>query len=60
MLIDGISVSESAQTWDVLVHRVEFLLIDAEVTVGNLLLILARPQQFACNNTHSTSNEEDK
>ena len=52
-LIDGITVSESAQTWDVLVHRVEFLLIDAEVTVRNLLLILGRPQQFACNNTVS-------
>ena len=52
-MIDGITVSESAQTWDVLVHRVEFLLIDAEVTVRNLLLILGRPQQFACNNTVS-------
>ena len=52
-LIDGITVSDSAQTWDVLVHRVEFLLIDAEVTVRNLLLILGCPQQFACNNTVS-------
>lgn len=50
-MIDGITVSDSTQTWDVLVHRVEFLLIDAEVTVGNLLLILGRAQQFACNNT---------
>ena len=50
-MIDGISVSDWAETWDVLVHGVEFLLIDAEVTVGNLLLILGRAQQFACNNT---------
>ena len=50
-MIDGITVSDWAQTWDVLVHGVEFLLIDAEVTVGNLLLILGRAQQFACNNT---------
>ena len=34
-LIDGITVSDSTQTWDVLVHPVEFLFIDAEVTVGN-------------------------
>ena len=50
-MIDGITVSDSPQTWDVLVHRVEFLLIDAEVTVGNLLLILGRPQQLPYNNT---------
>ena len=50
-MIDGITVSDWAETWDVLVHGVEFLLIDAEVTVGNLLLILGRAQQFACNNT---------
>ena len=52
-MIDGITVSDWAETWDVLVHGVEFLLIDAEVTVRNLLLILGRPQQFACNNTTS-------
>ena len=53
-MIDGITVSDWAETWDVLVHGVEFLLIDAEVTVGNLLLILGRAQQFACNNNAIT------
>ena len=44
------SVMIVVHTWNMLVHAVKLLFVDAQLTVAGLLVVLGHPPSFVCKN----------